>query len=242
MLIHNKTAMRIIFSIIQLIIFGTWAVLCIIGSFLGSLILFSKKPTFYFAQKVWTPGAFFLMGAKLKITGRENIKPGLSYIVMSNHTSYLDIPAILKSVPLRLHFIAKKELKVVPFLGWYLMLSDTILIDRKNPAKAKESLAEAARLISNGRHVAIFPEGTTSKTGKLNALKKGGFHLAEDSKAHIIPIHIKGTYDIWPSANKLKIKSGLIEVVIGKPLAPEDLNPLPMDQRTEFVRQKILEL
>lgn len=234
--------MRIFFSIIQLIIFGTWALLCILMSFVGSLLLFSKKPTFYFAQKVWSPGAFLILGAKLKTTGKENIKPGLPYIVMSNHTSYLDIPAILKSVPLRLHFIAKKELKIVPFLGWYLMLSDTILIDRKNPAKAKESLAEAARLINKGRHVAIFPEGTTSKTGQLNSLKKGGFHLAEDSKAYIIPVHIKGTYPIWPSANKLKIQSGLVEVVIGKPIAPEELNTLPMDQRTELVRQRILEL
>lgn len=194
--------MRVFFSIIQLIIFGSWALLCILMSFIGSLLLFSKKPTFYFAQKVWSPGAFFILGAKLKTTGKENIKPGVPYIVMSNHTSYLDIPAVLRSVPLRLHFIAKKELKTVPFLGWYLMLSDTILIDRKNPGKAKESLADAARLISNGRHVAIFPEGTTSKTGQLNSLKKGGFHLAEDSKAYIIPVHIKGTYAIWPSANK----------------------------------------
>lgn len=234
--------MRIFFTIILLIIFGAWAVICIVGSLVSSLLLFSKEPTFFFAQKIWTPVALFLMGAKVKIKGAENIKPNHPYIVMSNHTSYLDIPALLKSVPLRLHFIAKKELKVIPFLGWYLMLSDTILIDRKNTTKAKESLSKAAQLINKGRHVAMYPEGTTSKTGKLNSLKKGGFYLAEDAKAYIIPVHIKGTYDIWPSANKLKIKPGNIEVVIGKPIAPEELNALPMDQRTELVRQKILEL
>jgi 1-acyl-sn-glycerol-3-phosphate acyltransferase len=234
--------MRIFFTIILLIIFGAWAVICIVLSLITSLLFFSKEPTFYFAQKIWTPGALFLMGAKLKITGAENIIPNHPYIVMSNHTSYLDIPALLKSVPLRLHFIAKKELRVIPFLGWYLMLSDTILIDRKNTTKAKESLSQAAQLINRGRHVAMYPEGTTSKTGKLNSLKKGGFYLAEDAKAYIIPVHIKGTYDIWPSANKLKIKPGPVEVVIGKPISPDELNELPMDQRTELVRQKILEL
>jgi hypothetical protein len=64
--------------------------------------------------------------------------------------------------------------------------------------------------------------------------------LAEEAKAYIIPVHIKGTYDIWPSANKLKIKPGPVEVVIGKPISPDELNKLPMDQRTELVRQKIL--
>jgi 1-acyl-sn-glycerol-3-phosphate acyltransferase len=88
----------------------------------------------------------------------------------------------------------------------------------------------------------MYPEGTTSKTGKLNSLKKGGFYLAEEAKAYIIPVHIKGTYDVWPSANKLKIKPGPVEVVIGKPISPDELNKLPMDQRTELVRQKILEL
>jgi 1-acyl-sn-glycerol-3-phosphate acyltransferase len=53
------------------------------------------------------------------------------------------------------------------------MLSDTILIDRKNTTKAKESLSEQPDLINKGRHVAMYPEGTTSKTGKLNSLKKG---------------------------------------------------------------------
>ncbi len=234
--------MRYVINVILLIIFGAWAVICIILSLLASLLLFSKEPTFYFAQKVWTPGALFLMGAKLKISGAENITANNPYIIMSNHTSYLDIPALMKSVPLRIHFIAKKELKAIPFLGWYLMLSDTVLIDRKNTSKAKESLTKAAGLINKGRHVAMYPEGTTSKTGKLNAFKKGGFYLAEEAKAYIIPVHIKGTYDVWPSANKLKIKPGLVEVVIGKPISPEEMNGLAMDQRTELVRQKILEL
>jgi len=234
--------MRLVFSVIRLTIFFTWSFFSIITCFFFSLILLSKKPTVFFAARMWAPVALPIMGARIKIECIEPLKENIPYVVMANHSSYLDIPALMSALPLKVHFIAKKEFKTIPFLGWYLMLADTILIDRKNSVKAKESLADAAELIHQGRHVALFPEGTRTKTGTIEQFKKGGFHLAHDAGAHIIPVHIKGTFLIWPNGGFLKIKPGKVIVTIGKPIAPEEYNKLEMNERREFVRGIIAEL
>jgi 1-acyl-sn-glycerol-3-phosphate acyltransferase len=234
--------MLVFFSIIRLIFFGIWSVFCILICFLFALLTFSKKPIEVFAYRLWAPTALFIMGARVKIHGGEQIRQDTPYVVMANHCSYLDIPCLYVAMPVTLHFVAKKELKKMPFLGWYLMLSGTILIDRKNTVSAKQSLAEAALKVKKGHHVAIFPEGTASKTGKMNAFKKGGFFLADDADATIVPIHVKGTYYVWPSADKLRIRRGKIEVVIGKPIPPEEYRKYEMDERVELVRSTIANL
>ena len=208
--------MRAIVAVIRITIFATWSVFCIFLSLFSSLLLLSKKPTIFFAKHLWSPVALFIMGAKLKVIGRENIQEKHSYVVMGNHCSYLDIPALFLAMPFHLHFIAKKELKRMPFLGWYLVLSDMILIDRKNTAKAKESLAEAVKLVNKGKHVVIFPE---------------------DAEAHIVPTHIKGSYEVFPSSKKLNMQRGTITVCIGKPISPEEYKKFEMDDRVDYVKQ-----
>lgn len=234
--------MRVFISVIRIFFFAIWSVFCIFFSMLCCLLTLRKSPTLYLAKKLWAPVALFIMGARLEIIGKENLKSDLPYIIMSNHCSYLDIPALQIAFPVNLHFIAKKELRRMPFLGWFLILSGMIFIDRKNSAAAKISLAEAAKIIHAGKHVSVFPEGTTSKTGEVMEFKKGGFHLAQDAAVSIVPVHIKGTYHIWPSAAKLNMRRGKITVVIGKPISPEELSKLEMNPRIEFVRQTITHL
>lgn len=194
------------------------------------------------AKYLWAPVALFIMGGRLKVEGVENIQRDTRYVVMSNHSSYLDIPSLLIASPMYLYFIAKKELRRMPFLGWFLILSGMIFIDRKNTAAAKASLEDAAKLINAGKDVIIFPEGTASKTGEIIAFKKGGFHLAQEARVPILPIRVRGTYTVWPSSAKLNMQRGTILVKIGKPIKPEVYLNLPMEERIAFVRQQIIEL
>lgn len=174
------------------------------------------------ARTVWGPGVLFILGGRLNIQGVESINRTKPYIIMANHLSYLDIPTLFASVPLNIHFIAKKELKKVPFLGWYMMATGMIFIDRKNTKAAKESLKAAGSLIRKGKTVLIFPEGTTSLTGELIPFKKGGFHLALEAGVDILPVSIKGTNKVWPENNAIKFKRGTIDVNIGSPLSVKE--------------------
>lgn len=234
--------MRAIISSIRIFFFAVWSVSCILFATLCCMVLFSKKPTVFLAKYLWSPVALFIMGARLRVEGIEKVPAHTSFVVMANHCSYLDIPALFKALPVYLYFVAKKELKRMPFLGWFMILADMIFIDRRNTASAKESLAGASDMIRKGKHIVIFPEGTASKTGQINEFKKGGFFMAQDAEAAILPIHITGTYHVWPSAAKLNMRRGKILVKIGDPITAEEYLKYDMDDRVKWLRKIITDL
>ncbi len=159
----------------------------------------------------------WIAGIKLTTYGVENVPRDRPVIFIANHCSHLDIGVLCRSLPVNLHFIGKKELIWMPVVGWYMFVAGHIFIDRRNKRKAIESLKKAAIKIKNGKSVTMYPEGTRSKTGELGVFKKGAFHLALDAGVDIVPVHIKGTFDVW-STNNNKITPGNVVVRIGKPI------------------------
>jgi 1-acyl-sn-glycerol-3-phosphate acyltransferase len=171
------------------------------------------------ARTVWAPVILWLAKAKTEITGLEHIDKSKTYIIVSNHLSYLDIPTLFRILPLNLHFIGKHQLKKTPFIGWYMRATGMIFINRENKRAASKSLDEAALLIKNGKTVLIFPEGTVSEDKIIKKFKKGGFSLAMKSGIDILPISLKGTSDVWPTNTNTKFNKGVIKINIGKPIS-----------------------
>ena len=169
------------------------------------------------ARTVFAPGIMFIGGIKLKTIGKEKVPKDQPVIFVANHCSHLDIACLCGALPVNLHFIGKKELIWTPVVGWYMFIAGHIFIDRKSRSKSVISLKKAAQKIKNGKSVAMYPEGTRSRTGELGEFKKGAFHLALDAGVSVIPVHIKGTYNVW-SAVSNKITPGDVTVRIGKPI------------------------
>lgn len=117
-----------------------------------------------------------------------SFKEGTPYIFMSNHVSLMDILLANFVSPPSLRFLAKKELSYYPLLGSAMQAGEYIFIDRKNLTQAKTDLERAKTKLQSGIKLWIFPEGTRSRSGKLLPFKKGGFHLAIEMKATIIPV------------------------------------------------------
>ncbi len=169
------------------------------------------------ARTMFSPGILWGCGVKLDVKGAENLSSKESYVFVSNHLSYLDIPALFRAIPHNLHFVAKKEIKWVPFIGWYMYATGMIFVDRSNRQKAIASLDRAGKLIKKGKDVLMFPEGTRSKTGKLGEFKKGPFMLATKADIAVVPVAILGTEKVLP-AGKFTLSSGPVSVLIGKPM------------------------
>lgn len=167
--------------------------------------------------RIWAKIHLRACGIRVAMEGAENITEP-PYIFMCNHQSVLDIFALLSSLPLSFKWTAKKELFVVPFLGWALKAGKNISIDRQNPRKAMRAMQEAARRIREGMNIVIFPEGTWSPDGTLLPFKKGGFSLALRTKAPIIPIGIQGTGQLQPEGCYVPRGKGLIRIKIGQPV------------------------
>jgi 1-acyl-sn-glycerol-3-phosphate acyltransferase len=167
--------------------------------------------------RLWATIHLKACGIEVSLEGVENIsKP--PYLFMCNHQSVLDIFALLSTLPLSFKWIAKRELFLVPFLGWALKAGKNISLDRKHPRKALKAMNEAARRIREGMNVVIFPEGTWSTDGNLLPFKKGGFSLALRTEVPIVPVGIRGTGRLQPQGHFLPKQKGAIHIKIGEPV------------------------
>lgn len=233
--------MRAIFSTIKLFIFGLWSFVSIVVG--GLLHLFRVKHGMQWVAKYfWPPVVLPLLQSRVTIHGLGHIKTGQSYLIMANHNSFIDIPVLFKSIPFYTYFIAKKELKKIPLLGWYIKASGMIFIDRQDKTKSIESIAQAGKLVENGKSVIIFPEGTKSKDGKIAPFKKGGFHLAEQAGVPILPVKIEGARKVWPNKKPFQLGRGKIEVKIGVPVEAKELEEKTIGERAIYLRELILGL
>lgn len=177
---------------------------------------------FWALGPLWHRQFFAFCGIRRKITGwdqlPEDIRSGRQPVIfMSNHVSQLDPTYLLGAIPVHAVYIAKKELKWVPFLGWAAAAAGAIFIDRSNRERSMKSLHEAALKIRGGRNVVIFVEGTRSPTGELLPFKKGGFNLALDAGVPIVPIATIGGFHILPKGGR-RVRPGLYEVRFGTPV------------------------
>jgi len=190
------------------------------------------------ARTMFAPGILWGSGAKLEVIGSENIAPDQPYVFIANHLSYLDIPVLFAAVPHNLHFVAKKEVKKMPFIGWYMMATGMIFVDRSDRSKAKASMMKAAKLVHKGKDVLMFPEGTRSRNGKLQSFKKGAFILAQNAKVPVIPIALCGTDKVLKT-DQFLLSPGKISVHIGQPIKGEELDSTDF---TEKARKEVQSL
>jgi 1-acyl-sn-glycerol-3-phosphate acyltransferase len=159
--------------------------------------------------------------ARLVAEGREHFDARPA-VVVSNHSSLLDIPALMGAVPGSLRMVMKEELSRVPVWGQALVKSGFIPVQRGSKQKAIEQLSVAEEVLGSGVHVWIAPEGTRSRTGELLPFKKGGFYLARSLKAPIIPTWIEGTSAVVPIKGFKALHDGTVVVRFGRPIETAD--------------------
>ena len=234
--------MRKVLSIFKLILLLLWSIICIAIAFVAYLLTWSKSVIIFLAKHLWAGPALFLMGARIKVSGKENIEHGKAYLIMANHASYADIPTLFYAIPLYLRFIGKKELQKVPFLGWYMIIAGMIFIDRSNARKANQSLEKAAALANSGKNIVIFPEGTTIETGEIAPFKRGCYNLAQKAALDILPVRIKGTLELWSPSKVTKIRGGRVSVRIGEPIKNEDYRRMDAVQFLNECKDRIEKL
>lgn len=186
--------------------------------------------------RIWSRMILWTSRVRLTVSGLENLRSGVPYVLCVNHQSHMDIPIVLSALPMQFRFAAKKQLFRYPFLGWHLKRSGHVPIDRENPRAAVKSLREAADAVRRGAPVVIFPEGGTSQDGSIRSFKGGGFMLATKSLAHAVPITIRGSRSVLVPKT-YHIRGGSVEVIVGEPISPEGLSTSELASR---VRDKIV--
>lgn len=167
------------------------------------------------------------------------IEPGKRYIIMSNHRSHYDIPLVILSLPASIRMLTKKELFKIPLWGRGMAAGEFISIDRHNIEQAKEDLKKAREKMEDGVVLWIAPEGTRSRTGKMGPYKKGGFILAIEAGAQIIPVGIRGSEKVLPPKTWNFFLDQKVDVHIGRPIDASAYAPEQKDELLEAVRREI---
>ena len=172
-----------------------------------------------FLMGIWAKSIFPLMGKKVYIKGRENIKKGERYILLANHASMFDITAIVAVYP-NVSWFGHERLLRIPLFKQLLLMTDYIpmrINNIKNTRIMLESLEEKAK----HRTVAIFPEGTRTLDGKLNSFYRGFIHLLRATENDILPVTLNGFYKLKPK-NRFSIHFGSrLGMIIHPPLEGE---------------------
>lgn len=138
---------------------------------------------------------FFLIPPfwRQKVEGLEHVDRSKSYVIVLNHNTVIDIPA-LYYVPLNFRWVSKREVFRTPFFGQYLVLHGDICINRGRASEALEQMVrDGKKWIARGASVAVFPEGTRSKDGQIHRFKAGAFTLAREAGVEILPVVLDGT-------------------------------------------------
>lgn len=204
---------------------------------LSILFLINRKMWLYpiarFGAALWLKAC----GATIKTTGMENLPPGESFVFISNHRSYLDTATLFFYTGRKMGLVAKKELLKVPVLGQGMHYVNIFSIDRSNPERARRSMEKARKVMEQGSSFGVFAEGTRAMPGDLLPFKKGGFHLAMQTGARIIPVAIHETD--WMMGKRTGVAfPGTIEMVLLPPVETEgrELNDILTQTRGAIAR------
>ena len=180
---------------------------------------------FFTASKTWANKLLKIAGIEVEVNKNE-LDTSKSYVIVSNHSSYLDIPILIATLDVPFVIMYKKELEKIPIFGKGLELSPFISIIRTSPRDAIKSLDKAIDLLNSGISVLIFPEGTRTLNGELGIFKKGATRIAYKSNKAILPVKIIGSYKLMPK-NSSMLNKGKVKIEI-KPAIPfEEYKDIP---------------
>ena len=177
---------------------------------------------------------------KRTIDGVENIDPNKAYVMVMNHNSGVDIFAAYK-IPLNFRWVSKREVFRVPFMGPLLTIHGDIPIERGNPSEAMAKVLSLGKLwLSRGASVAIFPEGTRSKTGEINRFKMGAFNLAKEANVEILPIVMTGTNNMFRKG-WLVNWTNHVAIRVLKPISVEEVAATDVKEMAQKVREQMVD-
>ncbi|MCH2191152.1 MAG: 1-acyl-sn-glycerol-3-phosphate acyltransferase [Gammaproteobacteria bacterium] len=190
---------------LKMALIGLWCALVTILFYLISFPANKKKWLAWAYAQALNMGVRTILGVKVNVIGRENMIAGPAVIIM-NHQSNFD--PLLQGVvyPKNAIIIGKKELEKIPLWGRIFYASNNIMVDRHGAGKSSSAVdLSVERLKNDDCYIWIFPEGTRSLGGKMNAFKNGAFRMAIGAGVPIIPMVSKPLQPVLDVPNKLAI-------------------------------------
>jgi 1-acyl-sn-glycerol-3-phosphate acyltransferase len=204
-----RNALLVLFYIVLVILITPFIVFCMLTGMRDPLIAVGQ-----WAMRV----SGRVLGIKVEVSGLDRFDPRTALIFMPNHISFLDGPLLEMLIPGAARVVLKKSILRIPIVGLGMRFVGFVPVDRKGVKGGKRSIAKAIQMVrEKGYSFLIFPEGTRSRDGKLQRFRRGGFFLALETGAPIVPVTIRGTFELMPKGQKFARK-GSVRVAFHDPI------------------------
>lgn len=173
--------------------------------------------------KVYLSVIAWISGCNVTYKGLENIPKDEAVLYVGNHNSFYDIIFTYPILPGVAGYVAKKELKKIPFLAQSMMLIHCVFLDRDNIKEGLKTILKCIEYIKSGISMFVFPEGTRSRDGKMLEFKEGSMKIATKSGCPIIPVAISNSAEVFEN-HLPKIKAVHVIIEFGKPIIASELD------------------
>lgn len=192
-------------------------------------------------NQTWGTLLMFFTNSFPKIEGSEKLAKlyleGRPAMFVANHNSWMDIPFIGHCIGWRNYkIIAKKELGKVPILGKAIRVAGNIMVDRGDKRSGLKALKAGIQYLKEGVHLCTFPEGTRSRTGRLQEFKNGAFKMAHKAGAPVVALSIIGAHKAHPvwAMFPLRAARPLCKIIVHDPIESEGKTE---EELVQFIRK-----
>ena len=176
----------------------------------------------------------------VKVTGRENLKHGESYVFVSNHQGAFDIFLVFGHLHRNFKWMMKQQLRKIPFVGYACEKSHHIFVDRRNPAKMMATYDKARATLKNGMSLVVFPEGSRTYNGRIGAFQRGAFLLADALQLPVVPLTINGSVCVLPrTSTSYWVHRPRLALTSHKPIYPQSQGAENVSRLMEESRKAI---
>lgn len=183
----------------------------------------------------------FLAGVKRTVIGVENIPKNEPVLYIANHRSYFDVPISYVSLPTLTGYMAKKEIKRIPFLRTWMRFLQCLFLDRNDIKQGMKTILQAIEQVKAGYSFFISPEGTRNHGKEMLPFKEGSFKVAEKTGCAIIPVALTNTDEIFEN-HAPWVKSAKVVIEFGKPIYPNQLDKDQLKHLGAYVQNIIKEM
>ncbi|MBX0290799.1 1-acyl-sn-glycerol-3-phosphate acyltransferase [Hymenobacter sp. HSC-4F20] len=207
-------------------LYTTWATFWFVAPFVLTYPLqwvLSQRPGWHrylhALNRYWSKLFIRMWGMPVETVRRNPLPAGQPCVYVANHSSYIDIPLLFRTIPGWLNIMGKSSLAKVPVWG-PIFERAYITVDRDNAMSRGRAMVQARRTLEAGRSVVIFPEGAISKTPgqQLEPFKDGAFQLAIATGVPIVPITMPLNHRFMPDVEGLRVRYSPLAIIMHEPV------------------------
>ena len=216
--------MRTVLTFLSLFLFLLLSIpVCLVLKVIG---IFNRHFCAAVSQKIVNFGfrvVLFSAGVRITCLGKENIPADTAVLYTSNHRSYADVPIGYTTVPGLTGFIAKKQIKKVPSLSWWMTNMNCLFLDRNDMRQGMKTILSAIETVKAGYSIFVMPEGTRNHKDEMLPFKEGTYKIALKSGCPIIPVAITNSDKIY-ELHRPWVRATRVIIHYGKPIYPDTLS------------------